>query len=46
LLAALGELADDGDPRRAQKLAELGEVVALVECPHAQCALGRALRRL
>ena len=45
-LAALDQLADDRDTGGAQQLAELGEVVALLQRAHAQGALRRALRGL
>ena len=44
-LAPLDELADDGDAGGAQQLAELGQVVALLERRDAECALCRALLR-
>ena len=46
LLAVLDDLADDGDARGAQQLAQLGEVVARLERGDAERALLRAPARL
>ena len=46
LLAVLHQLADDADPRRAQQLGELGEVISLGQRRDAQRALARTLSGL